>query len=224
MLGGPCSPSQEQLWKARSGPGWRRGKHGTCVLQQLPVWGRLSWKQLVRRDALVIRNVVGTALDSLSRTPVSHLEGPGQASQQEDWLNPPSLWELHILISPWQSLSSRSARQLRGMGAQSQQLRMDLGKRLPMGLTTSWFRTNTPTLQAGAQSYLRRPQGQRPCLRGCGSPGEKGDLLLPQVLSGYHHQQGPAGYNVPTGLFTCIPSKLPINLHLRLRGKGQSCQ
>ncbi|KAF6078400.1 hypothetical protein HJG60_009237 [Phyllostomus discolor] len=41
-------------------------------------------------------------LDSLSPPPVSLLEGPEQASQQEAWLNPPSLRELHILILPWQ--------------------------------------------------------------------------------------------------------------------------
>lgn len=117
-----------------------------AILLQLPAWGKLcrSCKQLAWRRCPCRPACRGHRPWILSSPPVSCLEGPGQASQQEAWLNPPSLQELHILILPWQRCERQSAKPSWGTEAQSQGPREELGKRLPVGLPS--------TQQASAQT------------------------------------------------------------------------
>lgn len=124
-----------------------RGKHGSCHPLATPSIGEtVSELQAASLEKMSLSPGVAwaQALDSLSSPPVSCLEGPGQASQQEAWLNPPSLQELHILILPWQRCERQSAKPSWGTEAQSQGPRVEPGKGLSVGLPS--------THQASAQT------------------------------------------------------------------------
>ena len=103
-----------------------------ATLLRLPARGKLSELQAASLEKMSLSPGMlwAQVLDSLSPPPVSLLEGPEQASQQEAWLHPPSLQELRILILPWQRQERQRARPWWGTEAQSQGLRVELGKRL----------------------------------------------------------------------------------------------
>lgn len=105
------------------------------VCQQLTVRGRLCVRELQAASpqmSMSPRMSWAQTLHPLSPTSISSLEGRGQANQQEAWLNPASLRELHSLTSPWQRRGQLTCQAAEGDGSREPAAQGGTGERRPV--------------------------------------------------------------------------------------------